>query len=174
MDKKVLYRTIEEARQQCRFAQLAFQSLRTRVNQQDPERVFLDVHAFLGHATMLSRLLWPARPSSAERGALLRQELKLLEPSPLRLPEIREQLDRFDEAYEDWLATLPEAGYVDMNLMPTGTLAGSKADVFQRSLDPDTLVLQFRGAPLDLRRTNDAVRALEAAAQQWLRTHQPW
>jgi len=68
----------------------------------------------------------------------------------------REQVERFDEAYEDWLMTLSEAGYVDMNLMPAGTTLGSRQDVFQRSLDPDMLTFHLRGVPMDLRRFSDA------------------
>jgi hypothetical protein len=174
MNKPVLYRMVEELRQQSRFAQLAFQTLRVRVNEGDPERVFLEVHALLGHLVMLSRLLWPARPSSLERGTTLQAEMKIAPENPLRLAGARDQVERLDEAYEDWLLGLPEAGYVDMNLMPTGTMMGSRADTFQRSLDPDTLVLHLRGVPIDLKRTNDAARALETGAQQWLRTHTPW
>ena len=174
MDKKVLYRMVEEARQQCRFAQATFQLLRMRLNEPDPEKVFLEVHAFLGHAVMISRMLWPARSSSAARGESLRAELKVPAGSPLRMAGSREQVERFDEAYEDWLMTLSEADYVDMNLMPAGTTLGSRQDVFQRSLDPDMLTFHLRGVPMDLRRLSDALRDLEAAAQQWLRTHHPW
>jgi len=163
-----------EVRQQCRFALSAFESLRLRLNEQDAERVFVDVHAFLGHAFMLARLLWPVRQSSIARGEALRSELKVGVESPLRMGGVHGQIEGWDEAYEDWLSTLPEAGYVDQNLMPTGTMAGSRADVFQRSLDPDTLVLQLRGAPVDLRRLSDSLRALENATQQWLRSHHPW
>jgi len=174
MDKKILYRTIEELRQQCRFAQASFQSLRLRLNELDQERVFLYVHAFLGHTVMISRLLWPVRPASAERGEILRKELNVPPDSALRMSGGREQVEGFDEAYEDWLATLPEADYVDQNLMPTGTMAGSKTDVFQRNLDPDMMVFQLRGQPIPLRKLSDAIRAVDGAAQQWLRTHQPW
>jgi len=174
MDKKVVYRMIEEVRQQCRYAQAAFQTLRMRLNEPDHEKVFLEVHAFLGHVVMLSRMLWPARSSSAERGETLRTELKVVADSPLRMGGSREQIERFDEAYEDWLLTLPEAGYVDMNLMPSGTMLGSREDVFQRSLDPDTFMFHLRGAPMDLRRLSDAVRTLDGGVQQWLRTHNPW
>jgi hypothetical protein len=174
MDNRQLYRMIEEVRQQCRFAQAAFLSLKLRLTEPDHEKVFVEVHAFLGHATMLSRLLWPERAASAERGRTLRTELKIADTSPLRMGAGRAQVERFDEAYEDWLATLPEANYVDMNLMPTGTMLGSREDVFQRSLDPDTLVLQLRGVPIPLRQISDAIRALESAAQQWLRSHSPW
>jgi len=174
MDTKVLYRMIEEVRQQCRFAQTTFESLRLRLNELHQERVFVDAHAFLGHATMISRLLWPSRTESNARGEALRTELGIGTDSPLRMAGARSQVERFDEAYEDWLETLPEAGYVDLNLMPSGTMLGSKEDVFQRSLDPDTLVLRLRGAPIDLRKLADATRALEAQASKWLRTHNPW
>jgi hypothetical protein len=86
----------------------------------------------------------------------------------------REQVETFDEAYEDWLASLPGADYVDLNLMPTGTMAGSKTDVFQRSLDPDTMTFLLRGVPIPLRKLTDSVRSLDWSIQQWLRTHQPW
>jgi hypothetical protein len=174
MDRKILYRMVEETRQQCRFAQATFQLLRMRLNEPDHEKVFLEVHAFLGHVVMVSRMLWPARSSSAARGESLRAELKVAADSPLRMVGSREQVERFDEAYEDWLMTLSEAGYVDMNLMPAGTMRGSRQDVFQRSLDPDMLTFHLRGVRMDLRRFSDALRDLEAAAQQWLRTHNPW
>jgi hypothetical protein len=174
VDKKILYRTIEELRHQCRSVQTIFQSLRLRLNELDQERVFIDVHALLTHATMISRLLWPARSSSATRGETLRKELNVPDDSPLRMSGSREQVETFDEAYEDWLASLPDADYVDLNLMPTGTMAGSKTDVFQRSLDPDTMTLLLRGVPIPLRKLTDAVRALDWSIQQWLHTHQPW
>jgi hypothetical protein len=171
MDQKILYRTIEEIRQQCRFAQTTFQSLRLRLNELDHERVFLETHTFLGHVTMISRLLWPARSSSVTRGETLRKELQVPEDSPLRMSGGRSQIETFDEAFEDWLAALPGADYVDMNLMPTGTMAGSKTDVFQRSLDPDTMQLELRGVPIPLRKLIDAIRSLDWSIQQWLRSH---
>lgn len=174
MDNKTLYRFLEQVRQECRFAQAAFQSLRQRLNEPDPERVFLDVQAFLGHVVMVSRLLWPARSSSAERGESLRKALNVPADSPLRLAGARGQIESFDEAYEDWLASLEGTDYVEMNVMPTGTMAGSKADVFHRSLDPDTLMLRLRGIPFALGRLNEVVRSLDRTAQQWLATHRPW
>jgi hypothetical protein len=174
MDNRIFYKTAEELRQQCRFAWIAFQNLRTALNEQDPERVFYHVHAFLAHATMISRLLWPVRAESSARGERLRTELKVTADSPLALAGFRAQVERFDEAYEDWLLALDEPNYMDMNLMPAGTTSGFKADKFQRSLDPDTFKLHLRAAVCDLRKISDEVRRLESAIQQWLRTHNPW
>lgn len=174
MENRVFYKTVEELRQQCRFGLLAFQNLRGALNEQDPERVFFQVHGFLTHATMISRLLWPARTESQARGDRLRHELNIAADSPLALRGIRGQIEHFDEAFEDWVTTLEEANYVDMNLMPLGTTSGFKADKFQRNLDPDTFNLHFRGAPCDLRKVSDQIRGLESAAQRWLRTNHPW
>jgi hypothetical protein len=174
MDNKTFYRTVEELRQQCRFGLLAFQNLRSSLNEHDPERVFYHVHALLGHAVSVSRLLWPNRPESAPRGERLRQELRVPADAALRLAGSREQVERFDEAYEDWLLNLEDPSYMDMNLMPVGTVQGFKADKFQRSLDTQTLRLFFRGAACDLRKVSDEIRSLESATQQWLRTHNPW
>jgi hypothetical protein len=174
MEKKIQYRMIEELRQQCRFAQTTFQSLRLRLNELDHERVFLETHAYLGQVTMISRMLWPVRESSQARGETLRKELEVADDSPLRMTGARAQVETFDEAFEDWLTALSVPDYVDMNLMPAGTMAGSKTDVFQRSLDPDTMQFQLRGVPISLRRVHDAVRALDWSIQQWLRTRKPW
>ena len=51
---------------------------------------------------------------------------------------------------------------------------GFKQDNFQRSLDPDTFQLVFRGDNLDLRRLAEELHRLESAVQVWLRTHNPW
>jgi hypothetical protein len=174
MDTKAFYRMVEELRQQCRFALLAYQNVRSALNEHDPERVFFQVHALLSHTVSVSRLLWPARAESAARGERLRQELKVGAESPLRLAGCRGQVDRFDEAYEDWLLGLEDPSYMDMNLMPVGTVQGFKADSFQRSLDTQTLRLFFRGTACDLRKVSDEIRSLESATQHWLRTHNPW
>lgn len=174
MDNRVFYKTVEELRQQCRFGLLAFQNLRRALNEQDPERVFFQVHAFLAHATMISRLTWPTRADFQARGERLRQELNITADSPLALQGIRGQFERFDEAFEDWVTGLDEPNYIDMNLMPLGTMSGFKADKFQWSLDPDSFKLHFRGAACDLRRISDEIRKLESAIQRWLRANHPW
>ena len=174
MENRVLYRMIQELRQQCQFAQMAFQNVRTCLNEQSPERAFLHAHAFLYHALAISRFLWPVRPESSERGALLRSELTVGAESALRLTGFREQIEQPDEVFEDWLRSLNDPNYVDMNLMPAGTLTGFKTDAFHRSLDPDTFKLRLRGATCDLRSLHDEIHQVETTIQKWMRTHNPW
>ncbi len=174
MENQVIFRTIEEIRQQCRFAQFAWQSLRSSLHAMDSEKTFFYVQAFLSHAHNVSRMLWPARPESMARGEKLRGELKFTDDSPLRLGGFRSQLEDVDERFEDWLADPDHRNYVDMNLMPLGTIADFKPDKFHRSLDPEHFHCHLRGAECDLRKISDELKRAEAAVQRWLKTHSPW
>jgi hypothetical protein len=174
MDNQTLFKYMEELRQQSRFALLAFQNLKGSLNAIDSERIFLFVYAFLNHALAVSRLLWPIRAESQDRGRQLREQLKVEDSSPLALREISQQLEKVDERYEDWLTGLENRNYVDMNVMPATAIGEFKQDAFQRSLDPDTFRLQLRGAVCDLRLVADSLRKLESNLQYWLRSHHPW
>jgi hypothetical protein len=174
MNNQTAFKLLEEIRQQCRFAQFAFQNVRTSLNALDQEKVFFFVHAFLNHAWQVSRILWPARTESSARGEFLRCELKVPDSSPLFLREMRPHLERPDEWLEQWMESLASPGFVDMNIMPQGTISEFKPDAFQRSLDPETLRLTFRDDPCDLRPVAAELQKIEAASQSWLRTHNPW
>jgi hypothetical protein len=174
MDNQLLYKLVEEVRQQGRFAQFAFQNMRTSLAGLDSEKVFFYVHALIAHVSNISRLLWPVRPESKARGDQLRAELKVGDNSPLRLADFRQHVDRFDERLEDWASALEHRNYVDMNIMPQGTISDFKQDAFQRNLDPDMLQFWFRGDLCYLRALSDELRKLDSAVESWLRTHHFW
>jgi hypothetical protein len=174
MDNQVIYKLMEEIRLQCRFSQAAFQNIRSNLAGLDQEKTFFFVHAFLGHAVRISRLLWPEREGSAARGETLRCELKAGEQGGLRMRNLRPLLEREDEWLEDWMGTLENKNYVEMNLMPMGTMAGFRQDSFQRDLDPDTYQMVYRGELIDLRLLLQEIRQMEAAVQQWFKTSKPW
>jgi len=174
MNAQVLFRFIEEVRLQCHFAKLAYDNVRANLLAWDPEKTFFYTHALLNHAAHVSRLLWPERAQSAARGDRLRSELKVTEASPIRIGNLRKSLEAPDEHFEDWVVALEIPNYMDFNVMPQGTTQGYKQDLFQRNLDPDTYKLVFRGTPCDLRQITDELHRIEAVAQTWLRTHNPW
>ncbi len=174
MNNQLLFKFVEEIRLQCGFVRIANENMRGSVQGLSPERTFFYVHAFLNHAVAVSRLLWPERDASLARGERLRHELKISDQSPLKMKELRRHIDRTDESLEDWLAGLETVDYLEFNIMPQGTMQGYKQDRFQRSLDPDTFRLEFRGARCDLREVFSELLRIEAAAQAWLKTHNPW
>ncbi len=174
MSNQLLFKLLEELRLQCRWGKVAYENVRTSLQAMDPEKTFMYVQALLAHVCQASRLLWPARAASKERGERLRKELKLGDECPLNLRDARARLEASDEHFEDWLATMETPGYLDFNIMPVGSISGFKQDTFQRSLDPDTYKLTLRNEAWDLRRLADELHRVESAAQNWLRTHNPW
>jgi hypothetical protein len=174
MDPQIAFKIVEELRFQSRLAQFAWQNLRTSLQGLDGEKTFFFVQALLDHALFTSRLLWPERPASQDRGDWLRQAVKVPEDSPLRLRGLREQLERPDEQFEDWLVSLGNKNYVDLNIMPQTALGETKPDTFQRSLDPDTYKLILRDVTCDLRQIAEACKQLDGAAAAWQRTSKPW
>jgi hypothetical protein len=172
MENRVLYQLVGEIRQQCRFAQLAWENLKRHLQMNDGERVFLHVHALLSHGINLSKLFWPDEETARTRGDTLRTELKVEVGSPLELREARAQQNRFDAGLVEWLALHERP--VDLNIMPQGTLSGFKEDEFHRSLDPESWRLTYRGVSLDLRKVWQETRQVEASAEAWLRSHNPW
>jgi hypothetical protein len=174
MDNQLVYKFVEETRQQCRFSSLAFQNIRSSLNALDSEKTFYHVDAFLYHAHNLSRLFWPEREASRPRGERLRTELKVTDESPLKMLEFRRHVENFDERLEDWLTPLENRNYIEMNVMPQGTLGDFKPDKFHRSLDPETFQFHFRGDPCNLRQVADEIRKLETTIQSWFRTHSTW
>ncbi|MEW6305888.1 MAG: hypothetical protein AB1705_20630 [Verrucomicrobiota bacterium] len=174
MDNPLLYRLFDELRLQIRFAQRAQASLPKVIQNNDPEGVFFYIGAFLAHAIDVSRLLWPDNPEARERGERLRAELKVTTPSPLELKELRALLVRSDEKLVEWAAASEHRNFVQINMMPQGTLAGFQQDVFQRSFDPDTFRGSYQGVPFDVRLVWKELQRLDLAAQNWLKTHNPW
>lgn len=174
MNNPILFKFVEEIRLQCGLVRIANENMRASVQGLNAERTFFYVHALLNHVAAVSRLLWPERESSLARGERLRGELKVGEQSALKMRDLRRHIDRADESFEDWLAGLETVDYLDFNIMPQGTMQGYKQDRFQRNLDPDTFRLEFRGARCDLRELFSELLRLEAAAQVWLKTHNPW
>ena len=83
-------------------------------------------------------------------------------------------MERGDEWMEDWIASLPVVNYVDMNLMPMGTIANFRSDAFQRSLDPENMMLSLRGVSCNLRKISDELIKYETKSSQWMRAHNPW
>ena len=174
MNNQIFFKLLEEVRVQCRFGKFAYENLRKSLQGMDAEKTFFYVQAFLNHTGNVSRWLWPARPESKARGERLRTELKATDASPVNLRDLRVHLEASDEQLEDWIGAMENPGCLDFNIMPQGSISGYKQDTFQRSLDPDTNKLVFRGETWDLRRIADELHRIESAVQVWLRTHNPW
>lgn len=171
MDENLTHKWIEELRMQCRFATFAWHQMRSSLISMDNDKSFFYVHAFLNHAMETARILWPEDADGKERGASLRQSLETDDASLLNQASLRRIITRFDERFELWISTLSNPHFLTTNVMPKGTMAGSREDVFVRSLDPETYQLEILDQHFDLRKLHDALRQVDQSAEHWLRKH---
>lgn len=174
MENQVAFKMLEEIRLQCQFTEHAFHQLKTSMNAQDLTRVFFYLHAVVDHTSQISRLFWPERAESSERGRWLREKLAVEDGSPLKMTGIREEFESQDEKFETWLAGLESHDYVALNLMPMGSLADFNRDAFRRNLDTESLKFQFQGMTVDLHAVPAEIKRLDKTAQRWMDTHNPW
>ncbi len=167
MEQQRLAKVIEEVRQQCRFGKIAWQGLRANLNGMDSEKTFFYIHALLDRARQTSRLLWPA--DAAEHGADLRQALKINDDSALKAPELAAFAEADAAQFHHWLDGLDHFHFIGMNIMPRGATADFRQDLFLRSLEPEVLQFSWYDRTIDLRKIAGALRAVESAADLWLK-----
>lgn len=171
MDQDMTRKWMEEIRTQCRFAAFAWQQMRSSLIGMDNDKSFFYVHAFLNHATETACILWPEKESNHARGESLRKALEIDDSCLLNQAPLRRIITRFDERLELWMSTLENPHFLNNNIMPKGTMAGSREDVFIRSLDPETYQLELLDQALDLRKLNTALRQLDQSAEHWFHKH---
>ena len=78
------------------------------------------------------------------------------------------------QALEDWIESLTNLNYVEMNVMPQGTLEDYQPDRFLRNLDPESFLFQFLGTTSKLREITAEIQKVELKCQKWSKTHNPW
>ena len=176
METKIMFRLVEETRQQCRFARFAYQELRNKLITTDAEKLFFFIDGFLLHLARIQHILWSDGDDvkQKETGESLRKALKFSEGGPLKTPSLQSECVDQLLQFQKWLETLPNSDYLDMNVMPSGTLDDSGADQYHRNLDPETMMLRVRDTQFDLSSFERDLRKIESATESWLRNNHPW
>ena len=169
MSDELLQKWVEEIRLQSRFASYAWQEMRSSLVGMNNEKSLFYVHAFLNHTAELNQMLWPE--SKNERGPKLRKALELDEGTLLLKNNLQRIITHFGERLDLWMDTVENAHFLNINVMPKGTMAGAREDVFVRSLDPETYQLEILDQSFDLRELYNAIRQLDKKAANWCRKH---
>jgi hypothetical protein len=171
MNEEPTGKWIEEIRLQCRFASHAWQEMRRSLIGMDNEKSFFYVHAFLNHSMEIAQILWPNNKDCNERGKGLREALKLTEDNLLNQSSIRRIVTHFDERLELWMGTADTPHFLNLNVMPKGTVADAREDVFVRSFDSETYRLEILDQTFDLRDLYQTIRQLDKTAETWRKLH---
>ena len=152
-----------EIKYQSQFAAKAAERLVTRGDSHDPIELWSAVQSILIAAGNVSKILWPPRPRSAPRGAMLRVLLDIDENNALSDRSLRNHFEHYDERIEDWLSSTHSSVYIDQIIgLPPGFLRDFPQNA-HRSYDPSTQMLKFRGESMSL---ESILRALDEIRQK--------
>ena len=168
MDAGMLQLFVREVDRQARFGLRAAAELRHAVVSSDMECVWYSVQGLLVATGNVSKLLWPSRGGSPERGDVLRRVLRVGDDSPLASRTFRNHFEHFDERLEAWGISPRTHMVADDNVGPLGAISGGASPVFVRNYDPSTETLTFRGEVYELRPVIDALENLRAATEREL------
>lgn len=173
MDNQLLKLFIEEIGRQCSFALIAYNNIHNALQIRDKtEPLFFFVHAFLSHAALVSKLLWPSKPTLIiARGKLLRKELKVRNGRQVKRLKFRNHLEHYDDRLEEWALESKSRNIVDMNIMPRTAITGLEKKAFHRNLDPTGKEFYFRDEDYNLSCVARELKNIEIAAQNWLNNY---
>lgn len=143
---------LTEIRRECRFGLIAADGLQRALASTSAEATWFYCQSLLDSAGCVSRLLWPSSEKIEGRGLELRTTLAVSDTNPLADRSLRNHFEHFDDRIEAWATSRSAKGFVDSNIMPLRSVSfGMDTADYLRNLDPETLVLTYRGDTYDLK-----------------------
>ena len=109
-----------EIEYQSQFAARAAEHLQTCANNFDPIEIWSAVQSILIAAGNVSKILWPPRPRSAPRGAMLRALLDIDENNAISDRNFRNHFEHYDERLEDWADATTHFQFIDKTVAVGG------------------------------------------------------
>jgi hypothetical protein len=164
MDKHIERTYVEEIATQAKYASGALgrmndcvKALEDREASSDKRQylfseLFRNIHSFLTHAAVVSKIFWPADRKKAERGEYLRTLFDLEDDHPLMSRSVRNDLDHFDERIDEWALKSKGHNRLDHIIGPRNFVGGfffEGGDTFRQYI-PNEGVFMFRGNEIDI------------------------
>lgn len=149
---------IGEILMQSKIAKSAAERLVTCEDNFDPIEIWSATQSILVAAANVSKILWPQRKTSAERGKILRMRLNVDDHNLLSDRNLRNHFEHYDERIENWFENNYSAVYMDSRIDSFESIWGRNPANLHRVYNPMTQTLTFRGESVDLA---EILKALE-------------
>ena len=141
---------IAEIVMQAKIAKQAAERLQATTDHFNRIEVWGAIQSILIAAGNVSKILWPTRKSSAERGKVLRKLLSIDDRSMLSDRKFRNHFEHYDERIEDWFKENCSAVYMDPSIDSFKSIWGDNPANRHRAYNPLKQTLTFRGESVDL------------------------
>ena len=130
------------------------------------DRVWAAVQGLLIAAGNLSKMFWPPSSGAAARGAELRTRFRIPADSPIQDRTFRNHFEHFDERLEAWATSPDRRHFVDSCVGSPALFAAFTSRDCLRNLNPQDMVLTFRGETYPLKPVIAAIRSLSEEAKR--------
>lgn len=139
----------------------------------DPRLVFYSVQNLLSAAANAAKALWGSGGRKAKERARLRDSIGVSDQSPLKLVDMRNNFDHYDERIDKWWQNSKRRNHLDLSVGHKDSISGlDNIDMF-RQFDPVTTNVIFWGQEFNIQELVDEVNRLlpslriESAKPHW-------
>jgi len=151
---------VGEVAMQAKIALRAAERLLPMIDVSDQVEAWCSIQSILIAAGNVSKILWPSRDSSKERGEVLRNLLNADDFELLSSRKFRNHFEHYDERIEDWFSKNNSSVYMDSRIDPFGSVWGDNFSGCHRAYNPLTKILFFRGDSVNVRALVDELEII--------------
>lgn len=141
---------LSEIVRQAEIAKLSSTRLKSKDHQTNSLEIWCSLQSILIASSNVSKILWPSRKNSKERGEKLRSMLEIENGNILQERKLRNHFEHYDERIDDWFKTNQSAVYIDSKIEPFEPGISGFKQFAHREYNPLTKVFIFRGEKFDI------------------------
>ncbi|MDF1644267.1 MAG: hypothetical protein P1U80_08785 [Pseudomonadales bacterium] len=141
---------LSEIVRQAEIAKLSATRLKSKDDETNSLEIWCSLQSILIASGNVSKILWPSRQRSKERGENLRSLLGIENGNMLEERKLRNHFEHYDERIGDWCKTNQSAVYIDSKIEPFETGVSGIEQFAHREYNPLTKVFMFRGEKFDI------------------------
>ncbi|CEG31458.1 hypothetical protein [Peribacillus simplex] len=149
MDDRMIKLFQMEIKNQCQFALLSIESINKLMMPPlatfDSNEVWFYIQSFLNSTANVSKLLFGTKDRVSAARKTLRDSLNVSDDSVIKIRDMRNHFEHFDERIEKWNKTSVRHNFADKLIGPTNMIQGLDQKDYFRHFDTTKGAITFNG-----------------------------
>jgi len=149
MDDRLIKLFQMEIKNQCEFALHSIESINKLMMPPlakfDSNQVWFYIQSFLNSTANVSKLLFGTKEKVSAARKPLRDSLNVSDDSIIKIRDMRNHFEHFDERIEKWNKTSVRHNFADQLIGPTDMIPGLEQNDYFRHFDTSKKAIRFNG-----------------------------
>jgi hypothetical protein len=168
MDARLINLFQMEIKNQCEFALHSIESInkliRPPIASFNSNEIWFFIQSFLTSTANISKLLFGTKEKVSAARKPLRESLNVPDCSALKIRDMRNHFEHFDERIEKWNRTSIRHNFADKLIGPTNMIPGFEQGDYFRHFDTSIGAIRFNGEEYLIQPIVDEIVKIHAAA----------